>query len=79
MKPAELEKSPETFATRDGYTFYACIVVTYLDKLDYVVGPFATDEAALFWSKDNKQLLGKGCDITIQLQVKPKEGEGDEE
>ena len=74
MKPKDLEKSPECFASKDNTTFYACIVVTYLDKLDYIIGPFVSDQAALFWFTENKCMLGKGCAGTIELQVKPEEG-----
>lgn len=80
MKPKELKKSNQPIAHPHEGTFYACIVVGYLEnELDYIIGPFASDQAALHWIRENEGLLGKGHTVSIELQVKPKEVEIDAE
>ena len=79
MKPKDLEKFNQKIAHPYQGTFYACIVVGYLeDEFDYVVGPFVSDEAAQHWVMENKGLLGKGHTVSIELQVKPEEVEIEE-
>ena len=74
MNQKEAEKNEGFIANRDN--LFEVVVVIYSKpdkgrrKLDYIVGPFPTDAAALFWVQENKHFIGKGIP-EYELSIRP--------
>ena len=79
MKQNEIEKSKQPqslFSSRTEHVFEIVVVVYYKPdtgkrKLDYIVGPFPSDRAALVWVKDNKEFFGKKGTPEYELSIRP--------